>query len=141
MSSPEAAETPASPAPPDGTLIVHGEAAAAPKRKRIKLLNRTPSPVILDDYGELEPARCTVGGPGVAGGIVGLATQVTVTARDTNGIGIREGGENFILSLQHTSTGSMAREYESVDRGDGTYVFQGVRADLKGMHKVRVTRA
>lgn len=137
MSSPVAATTPTP--PPDGTLIVHGEAAAAPKRKRIKILDRTPSPVILDDYGEIEPARCTVGGPGVAGGIVGVATQVTVRARDANGIGIREGGQTFKLTLQHSSTGSKAREYESVDRGDGLYVFQGIRSDLKGMHKVRLT--
>ena len=124
-------------APTDGTLIVPGEAPAAKPRKRIKLLNRTPSPVILDDYGAIEPARCTVGGPGIAGGIVGVPTQVTVTARDANGIGIREGGERFIMTMQHTSTGSIVREYESTDRGDGSYMFQGVRADLKGMHKVR----
>lgn len=121
--------------PGDGQLIVPGE-AGAPKRKRIKLLNRTPSPVILDDYGELEPARCTVGGPGVAGGIVGVGTHVSVRARDANGIGIREGGQAFTLRLQHTSTGSQEKTYSSTDNGDGTYTFSGVRADLKGMHKV-----
>jgi hypothetical protein len=123
------------PAPPDGQIIVHGE-VAAPKRKRIKLLNRTPSPVILDDYGDLEPSRCTVGGPGVAGGTVGLPTQVNVTARDANGIGIREGGESFVLTFQHSSIGSTVKTYHSMDKGDGTYAFSGIRADLKGMHKV-----
>lgn len=124
------------PPPTDGTLIVHGEGPAAPKRKRLKILNRTPSPVILDEYGELEPSRCTVGGPGVAGGTVGVPTQVTVTARDANGIGIREGGQAFVLTFQHTSPGSSVKTYESTDRGDGVYIFSAVRADLKGMHKV-----
>ena len=129
------------PAPPsnNGQVIVHGEAGEGKPRpkKRIRLLDRTPSPVILDDYGEIDPSRCTVGGPGIAGGIVGVPTQVTVRARDSNGVGIREGGHQFTMSLQHTSTGSVARTYESTDRGDGTYTFNGVRADLKGMHKVR----
>ena len=134
--SPPPAPDAAQVAPGDGQLIVPGEAGTAPKRKRIKLLNRTPSPVILDDYGELEPERCTVGGPGVAGGIVGVGTHVSVRARDANGIGIREGGQAFTLTLQHTSTGSQVKTYSSTDNGDGTYTFSGIRADLKGMHKV-----
>jgi hypothetical protein len=121
--------------PGAGQLIVPGE-AVAPKRKRIKLLDRTPSPVILDDYGDLEPSRCTVGGPGVAGGVVGVPTLVTVRARDANGIGIREGGQTFTLTFQHTAPGSKLKTYTSTDNGDGTYTFTGVRADLKGMHKV-----
>jgi Filamin/ABP280 repeat len=126
----------AAPSPSAGQLIVHGEGAEPKPRKRIKLLNRTPSPVILDDYGSIEPSRCTIGGPGIAGGIVGVPTQVTVTARDANGIAIREGGERFTMTFQHNSTGSVVREYQSTDRGDGSYAFLGIRADLKGLHKV-----
>lgn len=121
--------------PDAGQLIVPSE-SVAPKRKRIKLLDRTPSPVVLDDYGDLEPSRCTVGGPGVAGGMVGAPTHITVRARDANGIGIREGGQTFTLTFQHTAPGSKLKTYTSMDNGDGTYTFSGVRADLKGMHKV-----
>lgn len=118
-----------------GQLIVAGE--AGPRRKKmINLLNRSPSPVILEDYGELEPSKCTVGGPGIAGGIVGVSTQVTVTARDATHVRIREGGHTFHLELKHTGKGSETRQYESVDHGDGHYSFSGVRADLKGMHQV-----
>lgn len=121
--------------PGQGQLIVHGE--AGPRRKKmINLLNRSPSPVILEDYGELEPSKCTVGGPGIAGGIVGVSTQVTVTARDTSHVRIREGGHSFVLQLRHTGKGSETRKYESVDHGNGHYTFSGVRADLKGMHEV-----
>lgn len=123
--------------PGQGQLIVHGE--AGPRRKKmINLLNRSPSPVILEDYGALEPSKCTVGGPGIAGGIVGVATQVTVAARDSAHVHIREGGENFVLTMKHSGKGAAVKTYESVDHGDGHYSFSGVRADLKGMHQVRV---
>lgn len=123
--------------PGQGQLIVHGE--AAPRRKKmINLLNRSPSPVILEDYGDLEPSRCTVGGPGIAGGIVGVATQVTVTARDASHVRIREGGHKFVLIIKHSGKSGDVRTYDSVDHGDGHYSFSGVRADLKGMHQVRV---
>jgi hypothetical protein len=126
------------PPPPDaGQLIVRSDSPAPKKKKKIiNLLNRTPSPVILEDYGELEPSRCTVGGPGIAGGVVGIATQVTVLARDAAGVRLREGGQKFTLTLQHMSKGSVAKTYESADHGDGHYAFSGVRADLKGMHQV-----
>jgi hypothetical protein len=129
-----------SPIPPgEGQLIVPGSPPAKKRTKKvINLLNRTPSPVILEDYGALEPSRCTVGGPGIAGGIVGIATNITVTARDARGIHIREGGEKFILHLQHPSKGSVCKTYESIDHGDGHYTFTSVRADLKGMHQVRL---
>lgn len=122
--------------PGQGQLIVHGAEAAPRRKKMINLLNRSPSPVILEDYGEFEPSKCTVGGPGIAGGIVGVPTQVTVTARDASHVQIREGGQKFVLELKHTGKGSEARHYESVDHGDGHYSFKGIRADLKGMHKV-----
>jgi hypothetical protein len=125
------------PPPSDGQLIVHGSDGPAPrKKKKINLLNRSPSPVILEDYGSLEASRCTVGGPAVAGGVVGLTTQASITARDANGVRIREGGEQFILTFQHSSKGSVARTYASVDQGEGYYVVPGIRADLRGMHKV-----
>ena len=125
------------PIPPgEGQLIVPGSPPAKKKKKIINLLNRTPSPVILEDYGALEPGRCTVGGPGIAGGIVGIATSITVTARDAAGVHIREGGEKFILTLKHPSKGSVPKTYDTVDHGDGHYTFTGVRADLKGMHQV-----
>lgn len=125
------------PIPPgEGQLIVPGSPPAKKKKKIINLLNRTPSPVILEDYGALEPSRCTVGGPGIAGGIVGIATSITVTARDAAGVHIREGGETFVLTLKHPSKGSVSKTYDTMDHGDGHYTFTGVRADLKGMHQV-----
>lgn len=87
------------PPPPERAQLIVRSDSPAPKKKKklINLLNRTPSPVILEDYGALEPSRCTVGGPGVAGGVVGIATQVTVTARDAAGVRIREGGRRLCL--------------------------------------------
>ena len=131
---------PPPPMPPgEGALIVPGSPPAQKRKKKIiNLLNRTPSPVILEDYGALEHTRCTVGGPGIAGGIVGIATSITVTARDARGVHIREGGKKFVLYLKHPSKGSVSKTYECVDHGDGHYTFTGVRADLKGMHQVRL---
>jgi Filamin/ABP280 repeat len=139
---PEDADGDLPPPPPlaEGQIIVAGSPAPAPRKKKvINLLNRSPSPVILEDYGDLEASRCTVGGPGVAGGIVGLPTQVTVTARDAAGVRIREGGHHFKLFFQHCSNGAIPKTYESIDHGDGAYSFPSVRADLKGMHQVRAS--
>ena len=69
---------------------------------------------------------------------MGIATSITVTARDARGVHIREGGEKFVLDLKHPSKGSVSKRYECVDHGDGHYTFSGVRADLKGMHQVRL---
>lgn len=117
-------------------LVVQSDeqVAVATKRRRINF-NREPSPEIIDTYGDLDPAQCTVSGPGIAGGFVGRLTKVNVTARDCDKHRIREGGEIFCLSIQNMSDKS-AQEIAAQDNADGTYAFT-FRVEKKGMYMVR----
>lgn len=117
-------------------LVVQSDeqVAVATKRRRINF-NREPSPEIIDTYGDLDPAQCTVSGPGIAGGFVGRLTKVNVTARDCDKHRIREGGESFCLSIQNMSDKS-AQEIAAQDNADGTYAFT-FRVEKKGMYMVR----
>jgi hypothetical protein len=129
--APTAADAPATRA-----LVIQSDEQVAIQAKRRRInFNREPSPEIIDSYGEIDPATCTVHGPGIAGGFVGRVTTVNVTARDTEKHKIREGGERFYLSVQNMSDKSM-QEFEAQDHLDGHYTFS-YRVEKKGMYMVR----
>lgn len=81
--------------------------------------------------GPLDASRSRVHGPGFSGGAACQPVKLTITARDSNGKRIREGGAHVLVMVEPPPpppgpAGEQAEEPEAiqadvVDHGDGTY--------------------
>jgi hypothetical protein len=75
--------------------------------------------------GPIDPSRCRAHGPGFSGSSAGQTVKLIITARDSAGKRIREGGAHVLVMVEPPTapgtTEADAIEAEVVDHSDGTY--------------------
>jgi arginine/serine-rich splicing factor 12 len=76
--------------------------------------------------GPLDASRCGVHGPGFSGAAAGQTVKLTITARDSAGKRIREGGAHILVMVEPPSAPGAEEEPDAiqadvVDHGNGTY--------------------
>uniref|UniRef100_A0A1D1ZP90 Uncharacterized protein n=2 Tax=Auxenochlorella protothecoides TaxID=3075 RepID=A0A1D1ZP90_AUXPR len=73
--------------------------------------------------GPIDPSRCSATGPGFSGGSSGMPVKMVITAKDSAGRRIRDGGAYVLVTLDKPApTGSVVvARAEVTDHGDGTY--------------------
>ncbi|KDD72277.1 hypothetical protein H632_c3586p0, partial [Helicosporidium sp. ATCC 50920] len=91
--------------------------------------------------GPLDASRCTLSGPGLSGGCAGAPVKLVITAHDSGGRRVREGGAYVLVTVAHpslnTGAGVSAIAADVVDRSDGSYVAT-YAVPVKGLYKVHV---
>lgn len=87
--------------------------------------------------GPIDPQRCAVTGPGFSGGAAGAAIKLVVTAKDSTGKRIREGGAEVAVFLEpgDRSAHQERIDAEVTDHKDGTYTAV-YTVPIKGSYKV-----
>lgn len=118
--------------PPSGPLLLEGPSSGL-VMQGTNVPDRQPGDSDSDSdaepeapLGPLDPARCRVHGPGFSGGAAGQPVKLTLTARDTNGKRIREGGAHVLVMVEPPRAPGAQEEPDAIeaevtDHGDGTY--------------------
>lgn len=90
--------------------------------------------------GPIDANRCDAKGPGFAGAAAGAPVKLVITAKDSSGKRIREGGAYIQVYVEPVSKGQEQQpriDGDITDHGDGTYTaFYTVPS--KGNYKVTV---
>ncbi|KAI3434787.1 hypothetical protein D9Q98_002845 [Chlorella vulgaris] len=76
--------------------------------------------------GPVDASRCRAHGPAFSGAAACQPVKMTITARDSSGKRIREGGAHILVMVEPTAAPGAAEEPEPIqaevsDHGDGTY--------------------
>lgn len=76
--------------------------------------------------GPVDASRCRAHGPAFSGAAACQPVKMTITARDSSGKRIREGGAHILVMVEPTAALGAAEEPEPIqaevsDHGDGTY--------------------
>jgi hypothetical protein len=84
--------------------------------------------------GTIVTAQCTA--TGTSSGTTGVATTITITARDTSGNALTTGGETFAVAV----TGANTNSGNATDNANGTYTRQ-YTPTVAGTDSIAVTRS
>ena len=87
----------------------------------------------------LEPEKCSVSGPGLAGAIAGQPARLTITARDAAGNVLSAGhGAHVVVYVERPfSEKKESDAYVAVDNGNGTYTAM-YTLPAKGNYEIRI---
>ncbi|EFN57239.1 expressed protein [Chlorella variabilis] len=112
--------------PPPGGLIVQGTDVPAEHGVERDSEEDEDQAAPEQPPGPIDASRCRAHGPGFSGASACQPVKLTITARDSAGKRIREGGAHILVLVEPTAAPGAAEEPEPiqaevVDHGDGTY--------------------
>lgn len=127
---------------PTQELVLHGTLGAPPLPSESESEESSDEDEVDESLlppGPIDINRCLLSGPGLSGGSAGSPVKMVITAKDSGGRRIREGGAYILVTAEFSSpsTGGHAPSVgaEVVDREDGTYIAT-YTVPSKGLYKV-----
>ena len=86
--------------------------------------------------GPLDPAKCTLSGPGFIGGSAGSPTSFVITAKDARSKRVTDGGDYVTVQVRPIrNANAEVLEATVKDQGDGTYTVT-YSVSIRGNYEV-----